>query len=63
VLLDDGTIAVIDPVRFGSYWLDSHRQEPAVALGRRGSTSTGVVFRRSAYILYRVAASRCSAHS
>jgi hypothetical protein len=46
VLLGDGTLAVIDSVCFGSYWLDSGRQEPAVALGWCGGTSRGVMFER-----------------
>jgi hypothetical protein len=42
VLLNDGTIAVIDSVRFGSYWLDSGRQEP----GWLGRCAVVVVSRR-----------------
>jgi hypothetical protein len=55
VLLGDGTLAVIDSVCFGSYWLDSGRQEPAVALGWCGGTSRGVMFRRGTDILHRAA--------
>ena len=62
VLLDDGTLAVIDSVRFGSYWLDSGRQEPAVALGWQAGTSSGVMFRRCSDILQRVGGQSLTPH-
>jgi hypothetical protein len=56
LLFGDGTRAEITDIRHGFYWLETGH-EPGIALGWRAGSSTGLMFRRAAEVLYRVAGS------
>ena len=54
LLLDDGTRAEVTDIAFGYYWL-AGGHEQGVALGWRSGSSSGLLFRRAADIVRRVA--------